>query len=64
MYGIHRRFGSLFWLLGVLIGSLFHKKNGSLLGLYLKAWGSSLVLEAVTAVNLLGLPPVLNNPWG
>ena len=23
---IHRRFGSLFWLLGVLIGSLFHKK--------------------------------------
>ena len=25
---IHRRFGSLFWLLGVLIGSLFHKKVG------------------------------------
>merc|ERR1712020_619637 len=25
---IHRRFGSLFWLLGVLIGSLFHKKMG------------------------------------
>ena len=40
---IHRRFGSLFWLLGVLIGSLFHKKMGP----YLKAWGSLLVLEAV-----------------
>ena len=25
---IHRRLGSLFWLLGVLIGSLFHKKMG------------------------------------
>ena len=25
---IHRRFGSLFWLLGVLIGPLFHKKMG------------------------------------
>ena len=25
---IHRRFGSLFWLLQVLIGSLFHKKMG------------------------------------
>ena len=25
---IHRRFGSLFWLLGVLIGSLFPKKMG------------------------------------
>ena len=25
---IHRRFGSLFWLLRVLIGSLFHKKMG------------------------------------
>merc|ERR1712218_282996 len=32
---IHRRFGSLFWLLGVLIGSLS------------KAWGSLLVLETV-----------------
>ena len=40
---IHRRFGSLFWLLGVLIGSLFHKKMGP----YLRAWGSLLVLEAV-----------------
>ena len=28
---IHRRFGSLFWLLGVLIRSLFHKK-GVLIG--------------------------------
>ena len=27
---IHRRFGSLFWLLGVLNGYLFHKKIGSL----------------------------------
>ena len=26
---IQRYFGSLFWLLGVLIGSLFHKKMGS-----------------------------------
>ena len=25
---IHRRFGSLFWLLRVLFGSLFHKKMG------------------------------------
>ena len=25
---IHRCFGSLFWLLGVLIRSLFHKKRG------------------------------------
>ena len=50
---IHRRFGSLFWLLGVLIGSLFHKKNGSLLGPYLKAWGSLLVLETV---QILGKP--------
>merc|ERR1712218_503041 len=40
---INRRFGSLFWLLGVLIGSLFHKKMGP----YLKAWGSLLVLEAL-----------------
>ena len=40
---IHRCFGSLFWLLGVLIGSLFHKKIGP----YLKAWGSLLVLETV-----------------
>ena len=44
---MHRRFGSLFWLLGVLIGPLFHKKNWSLLGPYLEAWGSLLVLEAV-----------------
>ena len=44
---IHRRFGSLFWLLGVLIGSLFHKKMGP----YLKAWGSLLVLEAVEMVH-------------
>ena len=29
---IHRRFGSLFLLMGVLIGSLLHKKNGSILG--------------------------------
>ena len=43
---IHRCFGSLFWLLGVLIRSLFHKK-WSLLGPYLKAWGSLLDLEAV-----------------
>ena len=42
---IHRRFGSLFWLLGVLIGSLFHKKMGP----YLKAWGSLLVLETVSS---------------
>ena len=29
---VHRRFGSLFWLLGVLIGSLFHKKKWVLIG--------------------------------
>ena len=40
---IHRSLGSLFLLLRVLIGSLFHKKMGP----YLKAWGSLLVLEAV-----------------
>ena len=40
---IHRRFGSLSWLLGVLTGSLFPKKMGP----YLKPWGSFLVLEAV-----------------
>ena len=40
---INRCFGSLFWLLGVPIGSLFHKKMGP----YLKAWGSLLVLESV-----------------
>ena len=43
---IHRHFGSLFWLLGVLIG-FFSQKNGSLLGPYIKAGGSLLVLEAV-----------------
>ena len=37
---INRCFGSLFWQLGVPIGSLFHKK----LGPYFKAWGSLLVL--------------------
>ena len=29
------------------MGSFIHKKNGSLLGPYLKAWGSFLVLETV-----------------
>ena len=43
LFFIHRRYGSLFWLLRVLIGSLFHKKMGP----YLKALGSLLVLEAV-----------------
>ena len=33
---INHIFGSIFWLLGVPIGSLFHKK----LGPYFKAWGS------------------------
>ena len=43
---IHRRFGSLFWLLRVLIGSLFHKKwvhIGSLsqsLGVFISFRGS------------------------
>ena len=58
----------LFWVLILAAGGpywvLISQKNGSLMGPYLQAWGSSLVLEAVTAVNLLGLPPVLNNPWG
>ena len=40
---INRRFGSLFWLLGVPIGSLFHKK----LGPYFIAWGSLLVFGTV-----------------
>ena len=40
---INHCFGSLFWLLGVPIGSLFHKK----LGPYFKAWGSLLVLVTV-----------------
>ena len=53
---IHRHFGSLFWLLGVLIGSLFHKKNGSLLGPSLKAWGSLLVLETVGFAGLGIIP--------
>ena len=44
---INSRFGSLFWLLEVPIGSLFHKKNGSLLGPYLKAKGSLIVLGTV-----------------
>ena len=61
---IHRRFGSLFWLLGVLIGSLFHKKNGSLLGPYLKAWGSLLVLETVLNDDLIVEVGVLNYPDG
>ena len=51
---IHRRFGSLFWLLRGLIGSLFHKKNGPLLGPYLKAWGSLSVLEAVDSTIQAG----------
>ena len=45
---IHRHFGSLFWLLGVLISP----KSGSLLGPYLKAWGSFLVFEAVLKINI------------
>ena len=46
---IHRCFGSLFWLLGVLIRSLFHKKGvliGSLsqkLGVLISFGGSALV---------------------
>ena len=38
----HKSFGSLFWLLGVPIGSLFHKK-----WVPISAWGSLLVLETV-----------------
>ena len=45
---INRRFGSLFWLLGGPYWALISQKNGSLLGPYLKAWGSLLVLEAPT----------------
>ena len=37
---------------GSLLGPTFHKKNGSLLGPYLKAWGSLLVLETVETVLL------------
>ena len=45
---IHRHFGSLFWLLWVPIGSLFHRKMGP----YLKAWGFLLVLETVSMTLL------------
>ena len=42
---------SLFWVLILAAGGpywvLISQKNGSLLGPYLKAWGSSLVLETV-----------------
>ena len=44
---INHCFGSLFWQLGVPIGSLFHKK----LGPYFKAWGSLLVLVAVLSAE-------------
>ena len=54
---INSRFGSLFWLLEVPIGSLFHKKNGSLLGPYLKAKGSLIVLGTVPS-------PPLTELWG
>ena len=56
---IHRRFGSLFWLLGVLIGSLFHKKwvlIGSLsqsLGVPISFGGSG--LAAVVETRLADL---------
>jgi len=45
---IHPCFGSLFWLLGVLIRSLFHKKKGSLsqrLGVLISFGGSVNVKE-------------------
>ena len=57
---IHRRFGSLFWLLGVLIGSFFSQRNGSLLGPYLKPWGSLLVLETVLMGSFFLPTPPLN----
>ena len=44
---INRCFGSLFWLLGVPIGSLFHKK----LGPFFKAWGSLLVRVTVHCLS-------------
>ena len=47
---INRCFGSLFWQLGVPIGSLFHKK----LGPYFKAWGSLLVW--LTVMYSCGFP--------
>ena len=48
---------------------LISQKNGSLLGLYLKAWGSLLVLEAVLSgvVKLHHIKEVVNVPfwqWG
>ena len=46
---------SSFWVLILAAGGpywvLISPKNGSLLGPYLKAWGSSLVLEAVALVG-------------
>ena len=44
---INHCFGSLFWLLGVPIGSLFHKK----LGPFFKAWGSLLVRVTVHCLS-------------
>ena len=44
---INNCFGSLFWLLGVPIGSLFHKK----LGPFFKAWGSLLVRVTVHCLS-------------
>ena len=45
---IHSRFGSFYWLLRVLIGSLIHKKNGSLsqsLGVFISFRDSGMVLS-------------------
>ena len=47
---------SSFWVLILAAGGpywvLISQKNGSLLGPYLKAWGSLLVLEAVRCYNI------------
>ena len=55
--------GGPYW---VPIWSLFHKKNGSLLGPYLKAWGSLLVWESVSlgfAENICNLASAAPVPW-
>ena len=46
-FTLEANFGSLFWLPGVPIS----QKDGSLLGPYLEAWGSLLVLETVQNVE-------------
>ena len=47
---------SSFWVLILAASGPYFTKNGSLLGPYLKAWGSLLVLEAVETSEARRLP--------